>query len=219
MASAEVLQDYIPLYAFVGPEGSGKTLQARMLAQKLGLLYFSTGDFLREVQLNDHSEFGDDVREMFKSNRYLDPQKILKVIGQKFCEEQAKNGVVLDGGFRTLEETLDFQKMLDETGCKFKVRVFYLRIPLWRGMERALARPSRGDGQDVDLDTKIRSLLGRLSKFCDKLGPRMCYIRDHFRLIMIVDGNRTAEEINEQVIRETQACQLLKHPSDSRKEN
>ena len=41
---------------FLGPPGSGKGTQAKLLCERLGLVHFSTGDVLREAIAKDTAE-------------------------------------------------------------------------------------------------------------------------------------------------------------------
>lgn len=190
-------KERIPLYAFVGPEGSGKTTQAKALAVNFGLLYFSTGDQIREAALNDKTEFGDACRAMFEKSVYLAPWRILKMLGERFKEDDAARGVVLDGGFRTLKETAGFPEMLarlkETTGRDFSVTVIFLRAPLWKGMDRALSRRGR-------TDSNIASLLNRLEEFSTDLGKRMCFIKANYPFIMVLDGGRCEERIGQEIL-------------------
>lgn len=182
----------VPLLAFTGPEGSGKTTQAKLLAQTLGLPYASTGDIIRAAADNDSTELGDACREMFARHNYLSPLLLLKILAKRLQEDDARCGIVLDGGFRTVEETEKFQSMLEETQRDFSVMVIYLRIPGWEGIQRALAGRRRPD------DTS-EALLSRLSSFYTGLGERMSFIRKKWPLF-IINGRRPIEEINQEIL-------------------
>lgn len=188
-------QERIPLIAFVGPEGSGKTTQAKLLAKELGVLYFSTGDKIREAAANDKTEFGDACRKMLYERVYLAPSRILKMLGERFSQNDVQKGIVLDGGFRTLEETEGFQEMLNGTGKKLSVLVIFLRVAWYQGIERMLEQRGRSDDD-------IKGSLSRLSEFSKDLGKRMSFIRrnKNWRFIMIVDGGKSIEEIHREIL-------------------
>jgi adenylate kinase len=95
----------IPFVSLVGSEGSGKTTQAKILAERLNLPYICTGDMIRDAAKNDPSELGQACRDMFERHNYLPGPLLLKIVENRLKREDTKNGVVFDGGFRTQEET------------------------------------------------------------------------------------------------------------------
>lgn len=180
-----------PIIAFIGPEGSGKSTQAKNLAKRLNLPYVSTGDMLREAAKNDESELGDACRKMFEKHDYLPAEKLLEVVGKRLKRDDIDKGVVLDGGFRTVKETENFSEMLLRTGKDFSVRVFFLKVPYWICADRLMGENGR---KRVD-DTPV-AWLSRMKEFNTDLQKRISIIRTHWSL-KIIDGNKTEEEVAE----------------------
>jgi len=179
----------IPIIAFTGPEGSGKSTQARDMAKRLNLPYVSTGDMLREAAKNDDSELGDACRKMFEEHVYLSPTKLLEVVGKRLKNDDVDKGVVLDGGFRTVEETQNFSRMLESTGKDFLVKVLFLRVPMWQCAQRLM-----GEGGRKREDDTPEAWLRRMGEFNSGLGTRMSMIRREWSL-EIVNGNKTEAEV------------------------
>ena len=121
---------------FIGPEGSGKSTAAKGLSELSHKPYVSVGDMLRYVAKNDQTELGDECRDMFEHHRYMEPLTLLKILGEGFKNEIYEDGFILDGGLRTVEETLGFWEMLEEAGRKMDMTVVHIRIPGWLGIER-----------------------------------------------------------------------------------
>jgi len=185
----------ISLIAFTGAEGSGKSTQAKSLAKLLDYPYISTGDMLREVAKNDPSELGDICRKMFQDHIYLSPQKILAVLNKRLQQKDINYGVILDGGFRTVEETECFSEMLKETGRNFSVNVVHLRVPLWQCADRLM-----GEGGRKREDDTPEGWLKRVNEFNIGLGVRMSIIRNRWSL-HIIDGNKPEQEISQNIRR------------------
>lgn len=185
----------IPIIAFTGPEGSGKSTQAKSLAKRLDFPYVSTGDMLRDAAKNDHSELGDLCRKMFAEHVYLSPKKLLEVVGKRFGNEDIDKGVVLDGGFRTVEETEYFSEMLDKTGKNFSINVVFLRVPIWECAKRLLGENGRKREDDTP-----QAWLNRMKEFNTGLGERMSMIRKKWSL-QVVNGNKDEEEVAEDILR------------------
>lgn len=181
----------IPIIAFIGPEGSGKSTQAKNLAKRLDLPYISTGNMLREAAENDTSELGDACRKMFQEHNYLAAEKLLEVVGKRLERGDVDKGVILDGGFRTVKETENFSEMLLRTGKDFSVRVFFLKVPYWICADRLMGENGR---KRVD-DTPV-AWLSRMKEFNTDLQKRISIIRTHWSL-KIIDGNKTEEEVAE----------------------
>ncbi|MCX6726380.1 MAG: nucleoside monophosphate kinase [Candidatus Shapirobacteria bacterium] len=183
----------ISLIAFTGPEGSGKSTQAEYSAKFFCCPYVSTGNILREAARNDKSELGDACRKMFKEHVYLSPSRILDVLRIRLQQKDVDQGVILDGGFRTIEETECFPAMLEKTGKTFAVNVVYLRVPLWKCAERLMSEGGRKREDDTPA-----AWLKRLKEFNTGLGIRMSLIRHRWSL-QIIDGNKPEKEIFEEI--------------------
>ncbi len=158
---------------FIGPEGSGKTTQAKRLAQETGKPYITTGDIIRDLAANDQGPLGDECREMFANKAYLAGPTLLKILVDRFSKEDTKNGFVLDGGLRTLEETIDFRKMLKEAGRDLPLVVIYLRLPTGKTYERLLSGPNARKRKD---DT-YEAITSRLENFHFQLEERLEVIK------------------------------------------
>lgn len=187
-----------PIIAFIGPEGSGKSTQAKNLAKRLNLPYVSTGDMLREAAKNDESELGDACRKMFEEHVYLSAEKLLEVVGKRLKNEDVDKGVVLDGGFRTLEETVNFPEMLLRTGKDFSVRVFFLKVPYWKCAERLMGENGRKRADDTP-----EAWLSRMKEFNTDLQKRVSIIRTRWSLDTI-NGSGIEEEVKNNIWKKMQ---------------
>lgn len=166
---------------FIGPEGSGKSTIARLLASKTKKPYISVGDILRDMKEHDHTELGDECRAMFSEHRYLDPNMLL-LIQEKYLQNRndLSNGFILDGGLRTVTEAQGFACMLIKAGKNMPVTVVHLRVPGWMGADRLVAE----NGRRRDDDTPA-AVLNRLRNFYKDLAVRSSLIDQQFRLIHI----------------------------------
>jgi|CXWL01.1.fsa_nt_gi adenylate kinase len=181
------------IVVFIGPEGSGKTTQALLLAEATGMPYISTGDTLRHLAKYDFETiYGEACRVMFQKDGYLDGQLLLEILVKRFGEEDTCEGFILDGGLRTLGETQDFQAMLDAAGRALPLSVVHLQIPNETSLERLVsgerARKRKGDTRE--------GVTERLANFHLQFEERMAVIDSQPNWNRIeVDASGLIEEV------------------------
>ena len=93
-----------------GPPGSGKGTQAKLIADKLGLIHFDTGRYIEQVvhnPVNKNDKIIQRERKLFDSGILCSPSWVLKIVSEK-TRQLAKIGfgVVFSGSPRTLYEAL-----------------------------------------------------------------------------------------------------------------
>ena len=76
-------------YIFLGPPASGKGTQAKDLAEKLGLVYFGTGDLLRAEGLLP-TERGKIVHDCVSHGKLVPMSMALDILGDFFAKNKNK---------------------------------------------------------------------------------------------------------------------------------
>jgi adenylate kinase len=87
----------------LGVKGSGKGTYASRLSPILGIPHISTGDIFRE-NIKKGTELGKKVKEMLNGGKFVPDDITLEVVRQRLQEEDCKNGFILDGFPRTIEQ-------------------------------------------------------------------------------------------------------------------
>lgn len=99
----------------VGPPGSGKGTQAKLLVERQGLEYIGTGDLLRDA-IRRGTPLGLAV-EPFLRNGQLAPDRLVnELVSDKFRSEGRPEGFVLDGYPRTRAQAVWFDAELPNLG-------------------------------------------------------------------------------------------------------
>ncbi|MEK7555244.1 MAG: nucleoside monophosphate kinase [Patescibacteria group bacterium] len=135
---------------FYGPPGSGKGTQARLIADKLGLIHFDTGKYIESVVHNPANKKNKEIqkqRKMFDSGLLCEPAWVLKIIKER-VEQLALigSGVVFSGSPRTLFEAfgdkknIGLIKILEKYYGKKNIFIFNIDIAKKESIKRNSSR-------------------------------------------------------------------------------
>ncbi|MGC9322681.1 MAG: adenylate kinase [Kosmotogaceae bacterium] len=97
----------------MGPPGAGKGTQAKRIARKLNIPHISTGDMLREA-VAAGTDLGLKVKEIMDKGFLVPDDLMIDLVRERLAREDTKNGFILDGFPRTVEQAIALDKMLDE---------------------------------------------------------------------------------------------------------
>jgi len=98
----------------LGPPGSGKGTQAKLLTAELKIPHISTGDILRE-EAKLGTLLGKEVRPFMEKGELVPDQIILEVIKERIRKPDCQQGFLLDGFPRTLPQARRIDDMLKES--------------------------------------------------------------------------------------------------------
>ncbi|KAI5937999.1 Adenylate kinase 8 [Manis javanica] len=126
---------FTPRVLLCGPMGSGKSLQAALLAQKYGLINVCCGQLLKEA-VADKSSLGGLIQPFFEKGVAVPDSIIVKVLSHRLSQQDCvQKGWVLHGFPRDLDQA----HMLHSLGPKPN-RVFFLNVPFDSVIERLTLR-------------------------------------------------------------------------------
>ncbi len=99
----------------MGPPGVGKGTQAVRLVETLGVPHISTGDMLRAA-LAEGTPFGEQARGFIESGRLVPDALIGDLIVERLSKPDTKDGFILDGFPRTIEQVGILDDAMAQTG-------------------------------------------------------------------------------------------------------
>jgi adenylate kinase len=150
----------------LGPPGSGKGTQAKLLCEKLGLTHISTGDILREaVRLG--TPHGLEARPFMDEGKYVPDQLVNGIIAERFARPDRPERFLLDGYPRTLGQAESLDHVLRQHALPVDA-VIFLRVPEEEIVRRLSGRricPKDGSTYHVIFDPPKKS-----AESCDRCG-------------------------------------------------
>jgi adenylate kinase len=95
----------------IGPPGSGKGTQAKLLSQRQGLAQIGTGDILREaVRLS--TPLGAKAGPYIRAGKLVPDDLVNEVVAERFQRDDRPEAFVMDGYPRTLAQAASFDQVL-----------------------------------------------------------------------------------------------------------
>lgn len=101
----------------MGPQGSGKGTQARILFEEKGMVQISTGDLFRENMKNE-TELGLKVKALIDAGNLVSDDITVAMLSDRLDKDDCKSGIILDGFPRTVAQAEMLDELLSEKGMK-----------------------------------------------------------------------------------------------------
>ncbi len=151
----------------LGAPGSGKGTTAKILAKRANLPHISTGDMFRE-QIKKQTELGELANSYISKGQLVPDEVTINIVKDRLSWEDAKNGVILDGFPRTLEQAKALDEILKEQGKEVNI-VPELVIPDEVIMQRILNRATCSNKEcGAIYNTKFKP--SKIEGVCDVCG-------------------------------------------------
>ncbi|EAC4354794.1 adenylate kinase [Listeria monocytogenes] len=101
----------------MGLPGAGKGTQAEQIVEKYNIPHISTGDMFRAAMKNN-TELGRKAKS-FMDNGDLVPDEVTNgIVRERLSEDDAKDGFLLDGFPRTVEQAQELESILSDLGTE-----------------------------------------------------------------------------------------------------
>ncbi len=156
----EALQKAKMRFIIFGPPGAGKGTYASMLASKLKIKQISTGDLIRE-EIKQDTDLGKKINGFVKRGELVPDEIVIEILKEEIDKPSSKNGFILDGYPRTVEQANALDK-IEEIDA-----VIRLVVPEWVIVERL---SSRRICKNCGAVYNIRYLKPKREGICDVCG-------------------------------------------------
>jgi adenylate kinase len=177
----------------MGPPGAGKGTQAKVLADRLGILAVSTGDIFR-ANVKDETALGLEAKRYMDAGDYVPDEVTNAMVRDRLSEADAGEGFLLDGYPRTVAQVGTLDDILAEHGHKLDAVVALVadtEVLVGRMLRRA-----KIDGRSDDSEEVIRH---RQAVYTAETKP-LLRVYAQRGLLVEVDGVGEIEEVSERVL-------------------
>jgi adenylate kinase len=174
----------------IGPPGSGKGTQGKLLAPILKYNYLSMGSTLREKAKSD-----EEIKKTIDAGHIIPDTMIRKIFFDSIKALPKAAGVILDGFPRDIDQT----NILDELISKHKVdkvRAIFIDVPKSAVLERLKKR----EGTEGRKDDDPEIIHTRFQEYDRKTHPLIEYFQKHHYLIHI-NGDQAIEKVHADILK------------------
>lgn len=188
-----------PVVIIMGPPGSGKSTQARAVAQRFGFSEFDTGGFIRSLG-SATGPLAEWFRSQYATGKLAPPPLIVALVSQELTRLLGEGrAVILHGSPRTLREAEEEWRVLATPERAGRTFLLMLRTPKnvaqRRIRERAL---SLGRTDDTE-----KGMEQRWEEYVFRTEPAMRSVARRLPSA-VVDGNRSIDEVGRDVVQAVQ---------------
>ncbi|KKU93477.1 MAG: Adenylate kinase [Candidatus Amesbacteria bacterium GW2011_GWC1_48_10] len=199
----------------IGPQGSGKGTQARILCEKFNFFYFESGGFLRKVAEKDEA-----LRKSLAEGNLVPDREMTSYLTAFFDQKNLYDDIIFDGFPRTRDQYDFFKKWLTDKGVRLDL-VIVLEISEDETVRRLSARrsdpatgkiynlitdPPPGDlkceckGELVQREDDYPDVIKKRLKAFNKSTLEVAKRALREGILLEIDGERPVEEIYREIV-------------------
>ena len=197
----------------IGPQGSGKGTQARVLLEKFGFFYFESGEFLRKIAKDN-----EELKKALSQGQLVPDREMTSYLTAFFDEKNMYDDIIFDGFPRTQSQYNFWKNWLTDKEVKLDLAIV-LEIGEAETVRRLTARrkdPETGEiynlitdppPADFDLsklvqreDDKPEAIKIRLANYRQRTEPLIKTLGLDMEVVE-VNGERPIQEISEDIVK------------------
>lgn len=122
----------------LGPPGAGKGTQASRIVKKYNIPHISTGDIFRE-NIKNSTPLGEKAKSYMDKGELVPDSLVIELATDRLTKDDCKNGFLLDGFPRTIEQAVALDAFLGENSKKLDC-VIDIDVPKEVLIERLIGR-------------------------------------------------------------------------------
>jgi adenylate kinase len=189
----------------LGPPGSGKSTQARVLAANYSVPHISTYEMLR-TEIERASVVGRKAEKLVERGELVPDKVLAGLILGRLDRDDCARGMILDGYPRTVDQAALLDGILAELGRSIE-RVVLFSMSVEAAVARLLdvgpsARVDREGGSEVALDAEEwDEVVRERARVWESKSPKLLDFYRNRGLLMEIAADRPVAEVTEAVLR------------------
>jgi len=211
-----------------GAPGAGKGTQAKRIAEVLNIPHISTGDILRAA-VAAKTELGKQVEGIMSRGELVSDELMAKLVEEMLESEQCKNGFILDGYPRTLNQVKFFEEIRKKHNltntCLLNIQVDF-DVIFKRLTQRMLCINCNAIINENEIkeenvcpncgakntlikrkDDRPEVVENRLRVYRESTEPILKYYEENPTLSVInVNGDQAVEKVTNEILEKLKAC-------------
>lgn len=210
-------------FIIFGSPGVGKGTQAKIISEKLNIPHISTGDILRKA-IKDATPLGVKAKEIVEKGELVPDNIMGGIISDRIMDDDCKNGFILDGFPRTLNQA----EVLDDILTKInknnlivlkldaKDSVIINRLSSRRGCSNCGAIVNLADLIEENKCPKCGAvgtlfkrkdddesvIKNRLEIYEKTTAPVLEFYKERNSKVIHIDGSRSVEEVTNAILKQ-----------------
>jgi adenylate kinase len=182
------------IISIIGPSGCGKGTQAKLLSEKLGVPAISTGKLLRSAYEARTPE-GIEAEKYWGKGLWVPSNLTMKILKERLDQPDCRDGFILDGGPRKVEEIPLLEKYLSQKGQKLDM-VLHLDTSDESCLSRLTHRifEAREKGEKVREDEDPEEIKERLRQYHQTIEPVLKYFEEK-GILHRINNEQNIEEV------------------------
>jgi len=178
----------------LGAPGAGKGTQALLICQAKKIPHISTGDMMRQAVARA-SALGSRVKGYLDRGELVPDDVVIEVIKDRLSADDCRNGFLLDGFPRTVEQSKRLDTLL--SGMKLELtHAVNLMVPREVLLQRIMSRGASGSGRT---DDKGDVALHRLTVFLEQTAPAIELYKGR-KIYFEIEGLGSVDEVHQRVL-------------------
>lgn len=203
----------------LGPPGVGKGTQGKMLQERYNIPLISTGDILREAVRNK-THLGQKAGSFMESGELVPDDLVIAMVGERLREHDCKEGFILDGFPRTIEQAKALEGITKDRGIDFVICLQAVEKEIVKrlsgrrvckecsegyhvifnpSLNRGLCNKCNGELYQRE-DDKEDTIRARLTVYDEQTSPLIDYYNKK-GLLFAIDGLGGIEEVFEKIVK------------------